>query len=308
MLAMRKGRHPPTIEGRTPVEITAYSSGRRVAAWALAFGALGVAVVAAVGAGPSGGGLALGIATLSSRLTDALQLLGDRLPLGYSFGAGMVTVVNPCGFALLPAYLGLYLGTSVDEGDGARSIGRALVVGGAMTAGFVMLFGLIGLVLGLATAALADVLPWVSLLIGALLALVGGQMLAGADLHASVATRLASRLGDRAKRSDLVGYTAYGVAFALTSLGCTLPLFLTVVATGLTAGGLTLAASRFLIYALGMGVVVTGATVLIALSSQALVAQIGAIGRFLRPVSAVLLVLSGAYVVYYWLTVGGLLG
>jgi hypothetical protein len=69
-----------------------------------------------------------------------------------------------------------------------------------------------------------------------------------------------------------------------------------------------MAVLRFVLYGLGMGVVVSSATVLIALCGQALVTRIGAVGRFLGPVGAILLVLSGAYVVYYWLTVGGLLG
>ncbi len=36
------------------------------------------------------------------------------LPVGYAFGAGMVSAVNPCGFAMLPAYLSLYLGARED--------------------------------------------------------------------------------------------------------------------------------------------------------------------------------------------------
>ncbi len=32
------------------------------------------------------------------------------------------------------------------------------------------------------------------------------------------------------------------------------------------------------------------------------------IGRYLEPAGVVLLLMSGAYVIYYWLTIGGLLG
>ncbi len=38
--------------------------------------------------------------------------MGEALPLGFAFTAGMATAANPCGFAMLPAYLSLYLGTS----------------------------------------------------------------------------------------------------------------------------------------------------------------------------------------------------
>ena len=43
-----------------------------------------------------------------TRLVYNISLI---IPLGYAFGAGMVSTVNPCGFAMLPAYLGLYLGS-----------------------------------------------------------------------------------------------------------------------------------------------------------------------------------------------------
>ena len=48
----------------------------------------------------------------------------------YALTVGMVATVNPCGFAMLPAYLSFFLGT--DHGDAhepaARAVGRALRV------------------------------------------------------------------------------------------------------------------------------------------------------------------------------------
>jgi len=38
-------------------------------------------------------------------LTNWMSALAVLLPFGYSFGAGMVSTVNPCGFSMLPAYL-----------------------------------------------------------------------------------------------------------------------------------------------------------------------------------------------------------
>jgi cytochrome c biogenesis protein CcdA len=49
-----------------------------------------------------------------------LSSLTGALPVGLAFGAGMIAAVNPCGFAMLPAYLSLYLGA--EESDfGKRS-------------------------------------------------------------------------------------------------------------------------------------------------------------------------------------------
>ena len=118
-------------------------------------------------------GPALAVASLSTTAGDALQGIGDVLPLGYAFAAGLAAAVNPCGFALLPGYLGLCLGAGA--GRGRSSLPRAVVVGGTMTASFVALFGLMGLVLATVATSLIALLPWVNLIIGLVLVLAGGR-------------------------------------------------------------------------------------------------------------------------------------
>ena len=99
--------------------------------------------------------------TLQQFFTQWVSSLADLLPVGYAFGAGMVSAVNPCGFAMLPAYLGLYLGardmmvapsgtTVVATGFASAGaipaqVARATVVTWSVTAGFVLLFGGVGL-------------------------------------------------------------------------------------------------------------------------------------------------------------------
>src|SRR3990170_297595 len=70
------------------------------------------------------------IYTLSQLASAWLGNVADLLPVGYAFGAGMVSTVNPCGFALLPAYLGLYLGKGTErfiQTSGRRRLGQALL-------------------------------------------------------------------------------------------------------------------------------------------------------------------------------------
>ncbi len=89
-----------------------------------------------------------------ARLVYNISLI---IPLGYAFGAGMVSTVNPCGFAMLPAYLGLYLGSrnlaavapaGVSPSDGDTTslsmpsqLTRAVLVSLVITGGFLLLFG-----------------------------------------------------------------------------------------------------------------------------------------------------------------------
>jgi len=280
------------------------TGGRAALGWGAAALALAAAVGGALATGGAVGGPLLAVATASGRATDALRGIGGLLPAGYALGAGMAAAVNPCGFALLPAYLGLYLGA---EAAAAPRLARAAAVGAATTAGFVALFGLAGLVLALLAAAAAGLLPWLGLAVGVLLVAAGGRVLAGGGLPASGAERLAGRVGGPAGRRGLVGFAAFGAAYGLSSLGCALPLFLTVVGTSLTAGGPLGAAAGVALYGLGMGLVVTGVTVGVAGFGRVVAAGAGRVGRYVEPASAVLLLASGAYVVYYWLSAGGLL-
>lgn len=272
--------------------------------------AFAIALAASLAADMRGG--FTGIEFVSFRSSDVLGRFARALPLGYAFGAGMVAAVNPCGFALLPAFLGYYLGDASGESrTGAAAFGRAAWVSVSVSAGFVILFGAVGLALSVATATMAgffgSVFPWVGLLVGLMLIIAGGRMLDGAGLYTTLGERVASRLGSGARRADARGYLMYGLAYGAASLSCTLPIFLSVMGSATAVGGLAAGALQFVLYALGMGLVVTLLTLSTAVFKRAALARVRRAGRWMQPASAVLLLLAGAYIVYYWLTLGGLL-
>jgi len=230
--------------------------------------------------------------------------------LSLALAAGLVAAVNPCGFALLPAYLALYLGTATAE---ARPVAlsqlllRAMAVSFTMTLGFMVVFGLGGLALAGAASVLAGYLPWVGLIVGILLVATGSRMLVGDALYMRLGEQLADRFGGASQQQNVRGYFAYGLAYAAASLSCALPVFLAVVASAASAGGLAAGALQMVLYSLGMGLVITVLTLATALFGGTLTAAARRAGRYVQPVSAILLLLSGTYVVYYWLTLGGLL-
>ena len=279
---------------------------RDVLAWIAVIGTLAGAVAAARQGSDST--LSIAVATLAGEATNRLQGIGEAIPLGVAFGLGMAAAVNPCGFALLPTYLGLYLGTATGERiPWPAQVKRALQVSTVMTMSFVALFGAAGLILGFLGAAVGGWLVWVSLATGVVLAIAGGRLLAGGSLDAPAAERLADRLGGAANRTGLLAYAAYGLAFGLSSLGCTLPLFLTVVGIGLAGGGIAGALGQLVLYALGMSAVVSVLTILVALFGRGVLARVRVAGRVLQPLSAALLLATGGYIVYYWLSAGGIL-
>ena len=89
----------------------------------------------------------------------------------------MAATVNPCGFALLPAYLSAFLGDQHRHG-GANAVGRALSVSAALTAGFVVVFGLFGIIVTPLALSVDDKLPWVTIVIGSALVVAAIALLA----------------------------------------------------------------------------------------------------------------------------------
>jgi cytochrome c biogenesis protein CcdA len=257
---------------------------------------------------PGVGELAGGIERAAGDSTVRLGHLAELLRVGYTFTVGMVAAVNPCGFALLPAYLALFLGTT--DGSPApvgRQLARARQVSALVTLGFVVLFGVAGFALTLITVAVADTLARIGVLIGTLLVAVGGLLLGGGSLPGGGGV-LAGRLGRATRHPSPLAYFAYGLAYGLASLGCALPLFLGVVGTAFTTEGILPALRQYLLYALGMGTVVTALTLLTAIARQGVFRALRRVAPLVAPLGSILLVLAGTYVIHYWLTTGGLLG
>lgn len=153
--------------------------------------------------------------------------LASLLPFGYAFGAGMVTTVSPCGIAMLPAYISLYLGAK-EEGfwtkSSLRRVARALTMSGVVTLGFVIFFGIMGVTLSLGGQFLLAYIPWAAVIIGAALILLGIYLLVRGHIYTNLLGRLAGRLG---KKGDLGirGFLIFGIAYGIAALNCTLPIF-----------------------------------------------------------------------------------
>ena len=278
----------------------------------LGFLALAVAYIAAVTLGKDTGidGVNRFVEGLSGSSSSFLGKLGLWAPLGFAFAAGMVSAVNPCGFAMLPAYLGLYLGSNSEAQEKPhimRQVGRAWLVGGSVTAGFVVLFGVVGGLISLgARSIVVEILPWLGLAIGVLLVFAGAWLVGGGKLYTGLAARAATKLGDPSAISPK-GYFLFGLSYGTASLSCTLPVFLAVVGASFASSSILASAGQFFLYALGMGLVIIALTLGIAFAHGAMVGALRRALPYIQPIGSWLMIVAGAYIVFYWLTIGGLL-
>ncbi|MFR9674699.1 cytochrome c biogenesis CcdA family protein [Streptomyces sp. TR02-1] len=216
------------------------------------------------------------------------------LPLALALTAGMLAAVNPCGFALLPAYLSLLV-LGDDSPDRPAAVARALAATAAMTAGFAAVFALFGLAVAPVAGQVQEHLPWFTVVFGVLLVLVGGRLVAGGTLPS---------LLPRLRRAPAVSRSAgsmalFGGAYALASLGCTIAPFLAIVISAFRSGSTFGGVLLFAAYALGMGVVVGAAALSVALTRTASVGGLRRLGPVASRLGGALLLLAGGYVAYY---------
>jgi len=215
-----------------------------------------------------------------------------------AFTAGMVATVNPCGFAMLPAYLSSFLGLHEPEDDRstAASLRRALLVSAAVSLGFLVVFVILGAAIRGGAEWITDYAKYASIVIGAGLIVLGGAMLSGWRLPLS-APKLERGGRDRTLRSMFV----FGVSYAVASLGCTIGPFLAVVLSGFTRDGFASGMVSIVTYGLGMAVVLTALTVTLALAKGGLLRWLRAALPYVDRVAGLFLILAGGYLVYYWI-------
>ena len=232
----------------------------------------------------------------------------NQLPLVYALGVGVAAAFNPCGFAMLPAYLGLYLGVNEPKSPSFVSqIGKSLLIGATVTAGFVLLFALAGAVIALgARSVIGSALPWLGISIGILLTITAAWLVSGGKLYTALAQQLAEKFGNPGQ-TNIRGYFIFGLSYGLASLSCTLPLFTAVVGTSFAADSVWTSFAQFILYALGMGAVILTLTLGIALFKTAMVGVMRKLMRFVTPLGNWLMLVAGAYIVFYWLTIGSIL-
>ncbi len=222
------------------------------------------------------------------------------VPAGLLFAAGAAAAFNPCGVAMLPGYLAFLLGQGT--GQNRPPAWSGIWAGLVMTAGFLTVFSLLGL-LGTGLGQILDGwLRWTTVLIGLALVAAGVWQGLGRSLPGlGGADRLAGAIGQAGPRRGLVAVYVYGLAYAVASLGCTLPLFLALVAGTASSASALGGAVAFLAYAGGMGLVATALSTAAVGSREVLSVRLATWMPVVQRASAVVLGAVGLYLVYYWL-------
>ncbi len=215
-------------------------------------------------------------------------------PFLLALTAGMVASVNPCGFAMLPAYLSFFLGSEPGEKSTRAPVPRAIAVSIALTGGFITVFGILGFLWTRLSSTFQESLPFVTMTIGTVLVVMGIAMLRGWQM--SVRLPKLERGGDS---QELASVYLFGVSYAVASLSCTIPAFIAVSAVAVDENNWLSGVAIFAVYGIGMGLVIGVLTVAVALARDGVLLKLRWFMQHVGTISGVLLILAGSYVAYF---------
>lgn len=215
-------------------------------------------------------------------------------PLALAFASGMLVTVNPCGFAMLPAYLGYFLGLEGADRDVQASVSRSLGVGLSVSAGFLLVFSLVGLAIYHLSASVYEWVPWATIVIGGVLVVLGIAMARGYEPIVNL-----PKLDRGGRTRDGRSMFVFGISYAVASISCALPVFTGAVVGTFRRENLASSLAVFIAYALGMTLVLLALTVSLGMARQGLVRTLRQALPYVSRASGVLLVLAGAYLAHY---------
>ena len=176
------------------------------------------------------------ILRISSQGSNVLSNTLDIFNLGYSFIAGVLAAINPCGIVMLPAYLSLYVYSNSEDNDitTSKKIRNSLNIILFVGVGFVALFSLSAVIVSLSSELVGDLIPFLSILLSMLILYFGIGELKGEQIFSSKISSLSSKIGNP-KNTNPIGFILFGVSYGLASVGCALPIFISVVTKSINA-------------------------------------------------------------------------
>lgn len=216
--------------------------------------------------------------------------------LTLALAAGGLSVVNPCGFAMLPAYLSFFVGADDDQLPSASSrAALGLKTGLLVTAGFLVVFAIVGIPITYGATQIVQAVPWAGIAVGVILLGVGIATLSGRGVSLTFANPIRTR-GSRGPKTVF----AFGLGYGIASLGCTLPVFLAVVGASVATQGTGSALIVLAAYGIGMSAMLIVLSTGAALFRDSLVRTVRRLFPHMHTITGTLLTIAGLYLTYFW--------
>jgi len=154
--------------------------------------------------------------------------------IGISFAAGVLSFLSPCVLPLVPGYISLISGVSIDGLKDGTSNKRAVIINSlAFNAGLSVIFLVLGTTAGLVGAAITSN-PWVRIIGGLVIIAFGLQLIGLLKISALYKD---TRFFSDDKPRGIFGSAALGMAFAAGWTPCIGPILGGIIGLAATSGG-----------------------------------------------------------------------
>src|ERR1700704_3461539 len=162
---------------------------------------------------------------------------GSNITIGIAFVAGILSFLSPCVLPLVPGYISLMSGVSIDRlkegGSGSKARSAVILNSLAFNAGLSVIFLALGTTAGLVGASILSN-PWVRIIGGVIIIAFGLQLIGLLKIGALYKdTRFFS---DENPRGPLGSFTL-GIAFAAGWTPCIGPILGGIIGLAATSGG-----------------------------------------------------------------------
>lgn len=266
---------------------------------------------------------------LQSSINSALSGTAEAVSIvtvsvfGLAAIAGVTTFFSPCAFPMFPGYMGLFLGLNANQSSGTPASGtaykgaaRRAAFAGSMTAlGMIVVFLIVGVALIVAANEVSGYIPDLLIAVGVVLVALGALLLTNLQYWRIITPlqNLWYRLGGKRPEETLATQTptsgrafyaklfGYGMGYAAAAAGCVAPVIFSAIIAGLALGTLD-GIINILIFSGTAAVLMIVVTVLLAMAGQRYVNQLKAFTPIIKKVSAVVLIVVGLYLIYFFYT------
>ncbi len=210
--------------------------------------------------------------------------------LSLAYTAGLLAVLAPCALPMLPSFVSYFMNA---EGKKA-GLGSALSFGFATVTGFLTIFLGIGILPSFALNIISSKIALVTPFIGVILIILGLGHLFSDVFYKIPVIQTSSPEG-----TGLRAFYLYGLGYGAASMACSFPVFILLVLQSASAGGFVSILVMFLVYALGSASVLVPLSVALTYSKEYIYQKLMSILPHMKKINAAILIIAGAYMIYY---------
>ena len=181
-----------------------------------------------------------------------------------------------------------------------RKLFEATSISLSVTAGFVIIFFVIGILLSAGFYTIRSFFSYIGIIISIFLVFIGFYSLYGGTFYTPIIERIANKINYK-NQSSYIFYFSYGLSYGLTSLSCTLPIFMSIVFSISSVSEIHFLLTDFLLFGFGVWV----ALFIISISLifvKILLQKISYFLKIYKYVTSIFIILCGIYLILYWTT------